>query len=85
MRSRGVGWGGPQRRPPVCPAHRPVAAGRRRAGAVTDLLDADAVLAVDLLWLYLERWGIERLFQKVTEVFLFHRRRRRVSSNLPSA
>ena len=36
---------------------------------VTDLLDADAVRADDLLWLYQERWGIERLFQKVTEVF----------------
>ena len=36
---------------------------------VTDLLDADAYPAADLLGLYQERWGIERLFQKVTEVF----------------
>lgn len=36
---------------------------------VTDLLDASADPAVDLLWLYRERWGIERMFQKVTEVF----------------
>jgi hypothetical protein len=43
--------------------------GEEELALVTDLLDADAVLAVDLLWLYLERWGIERLFQKVTEVF----------------
>lgn len=36
---------------------------------VTDLLDEDAYPAIDLLWLYRERWGIERMFQKVTEVF----------------
>lgn len=36
---------------------------------ITDLLDAEAYPAPDLLWLYQERWGIERMFQKVTEVF----------------
>lgn len=36
---------------------------------VTDLLDADRYPAVDLLWLYAERVGIEYLFQEVTEVF----------------
>lgn len=36
---------------------------------VTDLLDADRYLAVDLLTLYALRWGIEQMFQKVTEVF----------------
>jgi hypothetical protein len=36
---------------------------------ITDLLDADDYPAVDLLRLYQERWGIERMFQKVTEVF----------------
>ncbi len=36
---------------------------------VTDLLDADAYPVEDLLWLYGERWGIEQVFQKVTEVF----------------
>ena len=36
---------------------------------VTDLLDADSYPAEDLLWLYSERWGIENMFQKVTEVF----------------
>ncbi len=36
---------------------------------VTDLLDADTDPAADLLWLYAERWGIEQVFQKVTEVF----------------
>jgi hypothetical protein len=36
---------------------------------ITSLLDADAVPAADLLTLYLQRWGIERLFQQVTEVF----------------
>ena len=36
---------------------------------ITDLLDADAYPAADLLATYLARWGIERVFQKVTEVF----------------
>ena len=36
---------------------------------VTDLLEADRYPAEDLLNHYLERWGIEQLFQKVTEVF----------------
>lgn len=36
---------------------------------VTDLVDADRYPAVDLLWLYAERVGIEYLFQEVTEVF----------------
>jgi hypothetical protein len=36
---------------------------------VTDLLDADLVPAVDLLAVYLERWQIETVFQKITEVF----------------
>jgi Transposase DDE domain len=36
---------------------------------VTDLLDADLFPAEDLLQHYLQRWGIEQLFQKVTEVF----------------
>jgi hypothetical protein len=36
---------------------------------VTDLLDAAAYPAVDLLAVYLERWQIETVFQKITEVF----------------
>jgi hypothetical protein len=36
---------------------------------ITDLLDADKYPASELLTLYHERWGIEQLFQKVTEVF----------------
>jgi hypothetical protein len=36
---------------------------------VTDMLDADHCAATDLLSAYLARWGIERMFQKVTEVF----------------
>jgi hypothetical protein len=36
---------------------------------ITDLLDAEAYPATDLLSVYRERWGIERMFQKVTEVF----------------
>lgn len=36
---------------------------------ITDLLDAERYLANDLLALYLARWGIERVFQQITEVF----------------
>ena len=36
---------------------------------VTNLCDAGAVAAVDLLEVYLNRWGIERMFQQVVEVF----------------
>lgn len=36
---------------------------------VTDLLDGHAYPAADLLETYRRRWGIEKLFQRVTEVF----------------
>jgi IS4 transposase len=36
---------------------------------VTDLVEADRFPAEDLLDYYLQRWGIEQVFQKVTEVF----------------
>ena len=36
---------------------------------VTDLLDDAVYPTVDLLAVYLERWGIERVFQQITEVF----------------
>jgi hypothetical protein len=36
---------------------------------VTDLLDADRYPAAELLVAYLHRWGIERVFQRITEVF----------------
>jgi Transposase DDE domain len=36
---------------------------------VTDLWDADCYPAEELLNHYLQRWGIEQVFQKVTEVF----------------
>jgi hypothetical protein len=36
---------------------------------ITDLVDADAYPATDLLAVYLARWGIERVFQQITEVF----------------
>jgi hypothetical protein len=36
---------------------------------VTDLLEGEEVPATDLLDVYWQRWGIERLFQRVTEVF----------------
>lgn len=36
---------------------------------ITDLTDSDAHPAADLLDVYLGRWGIERVFQQITEVF----------------
>jgi Transposase DDE domain len=43
--------------------------GEKDVMLVTNRLEADAVPAVDLLSAYLARWGIERMFQQVTEVF----------------
>ena len=40
---------------------------------VTDLLDGAAYPADDLLRAYLERWGIERVYQQITEVFNLRR------------
>lgn len=40
---------------------------------VTDLLDAERYPAEELLTLYLARWGIERVFQQITEVFHLNR------------
>jgi hypothetical protein len=40
---------------------------------ITDLLEAEPYPAVDLLSLYLARWGIERVFQQITEVFQLRR------------
>jgi len=36
---------------------------------ITDLLDADQYPAEDLIWMYRQRWDIEKVFQQVTEVF----------------
>lgn len=46
--------------------HRP---GLSALVVVTNLLDADTYPATDLLEAYWRRWGIENLFQRVTEVF----------------
>ncbi len=43
--------------------------GESEVAIVTDLLDADLYPAEDLLNHYWQRWGIEQVFQKVTEVF----------------
>src|SRR5215470_6038073 len=40
---------------------------------VTDLLDSTRSPAADLLTVYLARWGIERVFQQLTEVFALRR------------
>jgi len=47
--------------------------GQTAVTLVTDLLDAAAYPAAALLALYLQRWGIERVFQKITEVFSLER------------
>lgn len=43
--------------------------GEADVAIVTDLLDAELYPAAELLEHYLQRWGIEQVFQKVTEVF----------------
>jgi hypothetical protein len=50
--------------------HRP---GEEDIVLVTDLLGAETYPAEDLLALYLARWGIERVFQQITEVFHLNR------------
>jgi len=65
------GWIGrpaDQRRRPVrrITLHRP---GEDDIVLLTDLLDAAKYPAAELLTIYAERWGIERMFQQVTEVF----------------
>jgi hypothetical protein len=62
------GWLGKERRVYVrrITLQRP---GEENVILVTDLSDADRYPASDLLALYLRRWGIERVFQQVTEVF----------------
>jgi hypothetical protein len=43
--------------------------GEEEVAVLTDLLDEEAFPAADLLEVYHQRWGIERVFQQVTEVF----------------
>jgi len=43
--------------------------GEEAVTLITDLLDDTAYPAADLLEAYLQRWGIERVFQQITEVF----------------
>lgn len=43
--------------------------GEADVAIVTDLVDAELYPAAELLEHYLQRWGIEQVFQKVTEVF----------------
>jgi hypothetical protein len=67
-------WGGPRNRQRRYV--RRITLTRPGAEAVvllTDLLDAAAYPAADLLALYLARWGIERVFQQITEVFQLRR------------
>jgi len=40
---------------------------------ITDLVEAASIAATDLLEVYLGRWGIERVFQQITEVFALER------------
>lgn len=43
--------------------------GKQTVRVVTSLLDGDRYPAADVLEVYLARWGIERVFQQITEVF----------------
>lgn len=43
--------------------------GKKPLILITDLLDPDQCPALDLLYLYRERWSIELVFQQVTDVF----------------
>lgn len=65
------GWLGSPRNPKRLEVRRITLyrVGEQEVSLVTNLLDAEAVPAVDLLTAYLNRWGIERMFQQVTEVF----------------
>jgi hypothetical protein len=47
--------------------------GEEEVVLITNLLDADAIPAEQLLEAYLARWTIERVFQQVTEVFHLRR------------
>jgi hypothetical protein len=47
--------------------------GEEEVAVITDLLDETLYPAQDLLEVYLMRWGIERVFQQVTEVFELQR------------
>lgn len=62
-----VGSGRNRRRVRRIHLHR--GAGKEDVILLTDLDDPGAFPADDLLQVYLHRWGIERLFQQVTEVF----------------
>jgi hypothetical protein len=47
--------------------------GEDDVSVLTDLLDEEAFPGAELLELYHQRWGIERVFQQVTEVFHLQR------------
>jgi Transposase DDE domain len=47
--------------------------GAETISLITDLLDAGRYPAADLFAVYLARWGIERVFQQITEVFSLRR------------
>jgi hypothetical protein len=64
------GWlGGPQNPHRRLVRRITLALGTGTLILVTDLLDADAYPAADLLATYRRRWGIEGVFQQITEVF----------------
>lgn len=63
------GWVGSGKKRDVRRIHLHREAGEEDVIVLTDLLDADKYRADDLLEVYLYRWGIEQVFQKVTEVF----------------
>jgi len=64
------GWAGTgARRRYVRRIHLSVGPESEELVVATDLLDSESYPAADLLTVYRRRWGIERVFQQVTEVF----------------
>jgi hypothetical protein len=64
------GWvGSGERRRYVRRIHLHREAGKEDVILLTDLTEPDEYPADDLLEVYLRRWGIEQMFQQVTEVF----------------
>lgn len=64
-----VGSASDKRRRYVRRIHLHREGGKEDVILLTDLLEPDEFPADDLLEVYLHRWGIENMFQKVTEVF----------------
>ena len=65
------GWTGSPKRSDRCYVRRILLErpGEKPIALLTDLIDAHAYPATDILEIYLQRWGIERVFQQLSDVF----------------